>query len=540
MKATPYSPQRALRRFGFKQTLRAALIIGVIAGFMQVAQGIAYQKSYPDQVSQEKFAASLTSAPALGLLYGETQNLDAGAEGYMVYRTVGFMALITSIWGLLATTRILRASEEDGRWEVIRTGAVTARSASKNVMVGFLYSWLLSFTISTGLMAMIIATSDLSLAFITTVVINLLVFLPALLFGAAGLLTSQLGLTRHRALMYGLVPLLVFYLLRGIANTQADFRWLMIFSPFGWVDLTSPIIDPRYWWLAPFAIFTALFAALGLILAQRDLGSSVIKQSDVARSRFYLLGSSWKLALRQNIWMYVSWTTIAVVIAALMASLSGIAADATADSKSLSDSFNAVAGTNDIKIAFLGAGFIFLVMILMIMITTVIGSIRSDEAKQYLDNILVQPRRRTAWLTHRLLLGFAIAILISVATGLITYLIGSSQDIALEFGKVLATSITLIGTIGFLLGLGTLLYGLTPRIVTPLMYLVIGWSFLIILLSSVVKLNSIIQHSSLFHYASFNLAAWPNWATFGWLIGLGLIMAILGVVAFAKRDIAIE
>ncbi|HSX00408.1 MAG TPA: hypothetical protein VLH38_05220 [Patescibacteria group bacterium] len=540
MGSVSFSPKRVLRWFGFKQTLRGAIIIGVISGFMLTAQGLAYEKSYPDAVSQAKFASSLESVPALGFMYGEAKNLSAGTDGYMVYRVGSIMALITSVWGIMAITRLLRGNEEDGRWEPIRMGAVTTRAATGQVIAGFIFSWLVGYLVSTLITGGVVALSDLSMSFSKTLFVNAVIFLPGLLFAMVGAFTSQLALTRQRAILFGVIPLFGFFLLRGAANINTDLHWLMALTPFGWANLVNPILDLQPWWLLLFALFGAIFVSLGLWFAERDLGSSIIAQSDTVRSRYFLLGGSWQLGLRQNMWVFAAWAFGSFAIMAMITGLSSIAVKATADSKNLSNSIGALAGnSNDLRVAFVGVGLVFLVMILMIMATTIIGGIRNDESRQFLDTILVQPVRRTSWLISRLLLGFSTVLCISIIAGSLVYVIALGQQTHLNFGTVMATSICLTGTIAFLLGLGVLIYGMRPRISGVVMYLALGWSFTITLLSSAITLNHRLLQSSLFHYASFNLTSQPDWRTFGSMLALGLIMAALGVTAFAKRDTVI-
>ena len=50
---------QTLYRFGFKQTLRGAIIVGLIGGFMLALQGVAYQKTYSSPAAQEKFAKAI-------------------------------------------------------------------------------------------------------------------------------------------------------------------------------------------------------------------------------------------------------------------------------------------------------------------------------------------------------------------------------------------------------------------------------------------------------------------------------------------------
>jgi putative exporter of polyketide antibiotics len=288
-------------------------------------------------------------------------------------------------------------------------------------------------------------------------------------------------------------------------------------------------------------VFSLAFAAAGVWLSNRDLGSSVLKQSDFSRSRFYLLKNGWQLALRQNGWAFSGWALLSFFLVGITAGLTTTAINASADSSTLSDSISNLAGNSqDLKVAFLGAGLVFLVMILLIMTVTVVGEIRRDEAKQYLDNILVNPRSRSRWLASRLALGFGVILAVSVSSGIIVYFVAQSQNISLDFAKVIAASISAVGSIGFLLGLGTLLYGLKPRLATSVMYSVVAWSFVITLVASAIKLNGILLHSSLFQYITFNLAAWPDWITFASMTALGIALAIVGIYLFNKRDIVSE
>lgn len=534
------SPSAALRWFGFRRGLKGAIIIGLLVGFMVLLQGYGYIESYPDKAAQEQFAASLEAAPSLGILYGSTDNLSAGVNGYIVYRVVAFMSLIVAVWGLMAITKLLRGSEEDGRWEVIRAGSTTALSSTLHVVIGFLCAFLLSFVIGTGLVILITRGSDFKMPIESALLIGCAAYAPALLAIGLGVLVSQLAVTRRRALLYGLMPLILAYLVRSFANTNTDLKELLNWTPFGWNMLINPVVSPQPWWLLPFILLTGGFLILGLWISRRDLGSSVIKESSSVKSHFYLLGSAWQLALRQNAWVFLGWAGFALAMGGIVASILNIAVDATSSSSSLSQSVYALAGTtDDLRLAFFGAGLVFVVMVLLILATVIVGTIRHDEAKQYLDNILVQPKTRTMWLMSRLVLGAAVTFVISFACITLMYF-AAPHDLPLDFAKLAALSISVLGTIGFLIGFGTLFYGVFPRLAVLAMYLVIIWSFLIDLVGAVVKLDDIFVKSSLFHYMTFNVSAWPDWSQFSWLVGLGVAMAAVGIICFTKRDIITE
>lgn len=541
MDAVKFSPAKALQWLGVRQTIRGAIVIGLLAGIILGMQGYLYVQLYPDPVSQRAFAETLSLAPQLGFLYGDADNLYHGPNGYMVYRAAQTLAVIMSVWGLLVATRLLRGSEEEGRWEVVRSGAITARRAQSLVMAGFIYSWLVAFAIGTIIVMSIGRAPELQLTAGAAILTMLSVFLPALFWAAVGMLTSQLSVTRRKAVFYGIVPLVVFYLLRGLGNTDPSFAWLLAWSPSGWTDLVSPIFETNPTWLLAFVGGVLLFSGAATLLATRDLGSSVVPERQKVRSFPYLLGNAWQLAYRLNIGVFMAWLFGTLLMTGLVASIIDVASEATRESPQLAAAIQALADNREsLEIAYLSAGFVFVAMVLMLYATTLLGSIRGDEAKQYLDTILAQPQSRVGWLIGRLILGVLLCLKIALLAGLVTYAFATSKGLDLDLMKVLADSFAILGTIIFLLGFGALFYGFLPRLTVASMAIVIGWSFIIDILRAVVDIGDILLHSSLFHYVNFNLADWPDWQTFAWLAGLGVIMAAIGIWAFTNRDIVTE
>jgi len=487
--ASSITPAAALRRFGLRQTIKGALILGISVGLFVTVQGLGYAKTFADERSRMDLAASLTDAPALGILYGEPKELLT-TSGYMVYRTVAILALITSLWGLMTATKLLRGQEEDGRTEAIITGSTTNRHASWNMFLGYIGSMVVSFSLAALIIIGCGRIPGVDTPVLTCILIAAMIYLPSLLFASLGVLVSQFSVIRRRALMYGLVPLVILFALRGIANTMSDWYWLKNITPFGWVDKFSPVADTQLAWILPFLI-TIPILVLGIYFAgKRDLGASLIKESLNVKSHYFLLKTYVQLAIRQQLGIFIGWSIAAVAVSAIIAAVADIAAKAVADAPQMVDIIAKLGNSiGDIKVAFLGTGTIFIVLLLLIMATVGLGAIRRDEAMLYLDN---------------------------------------------------RVCVALIGTIVFTLGIGTFVYGILPRLATLAMYVVIAWSFTIDIVASVVKLDDIFIKSSLFHYVSSSPSEVPNWATFAWLVGIGLVMAAIGIATFTRRDIVPE
>lgn len=540
-KATTLSTNRALRKFGFRQTLRGGVIIGLLTGLMMGAQGAAYAEAYPDQHSRDIFVASLKSVPSLGFMAGEIDDALTPAS-YSIYKSITLMTLLTGIWGLLVTTRLLRGQEEDGRMEQIVSGRTTLTKATAHILIGYCYSLVIAFVIAWLIIAGLGASPKVDLSFGAAGLLTLGVFMPGIFFTGLGVLASQLALTRGRAIAYGLIPLLVFFVIRGTGNSVSDWNDLKKLSPFGWTDLLNPVRHADATWLIPSLLFFVIFVFAGLYFTKkRDLGSSIIPQSQYAKARTFLLGSAYRLSLRQNISTFIWWTIGTVAFSALLAAIAKVGADALASSPAFANVIGKLGGSyDDLVIAFIGFGGLFTALILLVMATVVMGSVRNQEAKGYVDNLFIQPVQRTAWLGHRLLLTIAMIWAISMLSGYTVWQIAMAQGVPLDLGIITQNATALIGTVILLIGIGAFIYGALPRMTTIVMYTVIIWAFVVDVLKSFLSLDDWIDKTSLLHYVSFAPTTTPDWVTFWWLIGIGLVLAAIGLLLFRRRDIVPE
>lgn len=536
-----YSPARALRRLGFRQTIRGALIVGILTGLMMGAQGAAYAAAYPDQHSRDIFVESLRSIPSLGFMAGEIDDALTPAS-YSIYKSIALTTLLTGIWSIMVVTRLLRGQEEDGRMESIVASKTTKAGASIKLLTGFAYSFFISLFIAWGLIALLGLDPNVKLSAGNAALLTLGVYAPGVFFGALGVLTSQLALTRGRALAYGLFPLLALFAIRGAGNSIVDWNWLKHFTPFGWTDLLNSVRDPHAWWLAPTLVFALVFTSIGLyFVKRRDLGQSILPQSTRASSRFFLLGSDMQLAVRQNIITFIGWGLGTLSYVALLAAIAKVAADALSSSPMFVELMVRLGGSyDDIAVAFIGFGMLDGSFILLVMAAVYIGSLRGQEAKGYLDNILIQPVRRSGWLIRRLIVIIVMTVLIYTLSGYTIWQIGQLQGIDFNFGTVLQNCLALSGIVVLLVGIGTLFYGMLPRFASIAMFAVIVWSLILSIIKAFFSLHDWIDRTGLVYYISFAPNKTPDWTQFWWLVGIGVVLMAIGVWRFTRRDIVNE
>ncbi|HTJ73264.1 MAG TPA: ABC transporter permease subunit [Verrucomicrobiae bacterium] len=536
------SPSAALRRLGFKQTIRGAVIIGLLIGLVMGAQGAAYNEAYPTEASRHSFVHTLDVAPALGFMAGETINASEPAS-YSIYKSIVITTLITAIWGLLATTRLLRGQEEDGRAEALLAGSITKRQASIHLLLGFAGSFSVSWLLAFGLIAALGQLPGVALSGDNAALLTLGGYLPGIVFAGLGILTSQLALTRGRAVTYGLVPLLGLFIMRGAANSTHDLDSLKRFTPFGWADLLNPVLGPHPLWLLPPIICGIIFAGAGLLLAgRRDLGTSLLRESDTVKPRWFLLRAPMWQALRLQKWTFAWWAIGALAFTGLMTGLAKLSVDILKDASGAQAVISKLGqSANDMAAAFIGIGNLFVVMILLIMVALLIGSIRRDEAKGYIDNLLVQPIARSRWLGGRLLLIASLAILIPLAAALLTWYTAQAQDLGtISLAAVFKGALGSIAVVLFALGVGGLTYSVFPRLAVAAVAIIITWSYGIDIFKAVIDLPSWVEKTSLLHYVSASPLAEPNWAAIIWFSLIGGLLILASMAAFTKRDIISE
>ena len=164
------------------------------------------------------------------------------------------------------------------------------------------------------------------------------------------------------------------------------------------------------------------------------------------------------------------------------------------------------------------------------------GDVRVTDGR--LDNLLARRLSRGTWLAGRL--GFS-AVLV-LAAGLPAGAGGwaglAARHGGTGFAAMMQAGLNIAVPALFILGLGTLLYGLAPRLAAPALYAVILWSFLIEIIGSSITGNHWLLDTAVLSHLGPVPATSLNWTAIGWLTGLALAAALAGSAAFRRRDLA--
>lgn len=533
-------------RFVFRQMRRGILLFVIAVSLLATLQSIGLQASMPDPVERKKLITALGANPTIDLLYGET-TLTYTPAGYMYYRSGVMCMLIASLWGLMFATRMFRGQEEDGRTELLLTGSTTQGRHTFETLLGIFSGIFVAFLLLFAVVSLIGSQDYVGLGTSESAYFAFAMVVNVAFFAAVGALTSQLVETRRKAILFGAIPLAIFFVMRSIGNVADSLYWLKNYTPFGWVDQMHPIYDHQPMWIVPFVIIIPLLCATSIWLAStRDLGDSLIRAKEFAKPKFALLKSSLGMSFRLTRGVLLSWLVGTVALGVMVASIAQTAADALKNSGSseLTQTVQSLSqGGLDVAASFVAVGGMFSALLIMAMIAWGVGNMRNEEAKQLLENFVVRKVSRTRWLLGRVSILAMASIITCVITSIAVWYTARAQGIDIDFKTMVVDGLNILAPVAVVLGLGVAMFGVLPRIATWILYALLGWSFVAQMIAAIIKdrtTSDILSSTSILQPMSLVPVATVDWTQF-WLLIIGaLALLILGFFAFSRRDLLSE
>lgn len=530
---------RVLFEFTLRKNIKQAVLIGILCSITISSSALGFAKAYPTEMSRKLVAATFESNAGLIALLGKPENL-ATIAGFTAWRSLGALTLIVGIWALFLSTRLFRGDEEQGRLELLLTGKSSLVNATKQLFLAMCTIFVAPFAIITIAASVLNGSQSYdwrlqSVAFLAFVLIT-----TALLFASIGMLASQITATRAAALKAAAAIFGISFMLRALGDISSNASWLTSISPLGWLGHLHPLSNTNAIWLMPIFATISLCVCLSLFIAsKRDYGASIVPDKDTTEPKYKLLNSGAGLLLRlhkNGAWL---WALSLGVANFMFGTFLSSASTALSESNGLQGSFNKVAKSSTVNFAELFAGVIFTIMmlLLLIMVAGQINSFREEESRGYLDNLLVRQASRIGLsITKTGLIVVSVAISAgAIAAGM--YFGARSQHVQLDAWNMVGAGINLLAMPLLFLGIGFLLFGFLPRLMSAILYTIISWTFVIEIVGSVANLNHWLLDTSLLHHLALAPAADVRWSVFWAYIILGIILALLGIWRFTKRDI---
>ena len=412
-------PGQTIGRFVARGATRTSAIWGVVLGLYVYASATGFTALAPTAAARQSLLDSLTANSGLKALLGDTGPITSAA-GFVDWRVLGVMPLLTAVWGLLAATKAMRGEESAGRWELFLSGQTTARRATAGCLVGLAAGiatmwaivWVATYLVGTGQPGGF--TVAAALLFATTAVASVAIFV------AVGALASQLMPTRSHAAALAAGVFGVSFMLRALGDAAPEVHWLVYLSPLGWIEQVHPLTGGHPLWLLPVALLVTAVIAATLLLADRDLGASTFADRDTSEPRLRLLGHPILLAFRLTRATLAGWLAVAVVAPWLYGSVAKSAGDTFAKSAVLRKFTGALTGSAQHlgTQAYAGIVFLMIMTLLMAYAASAASKIREQEEHGYLDNLVVRSVSRQGWLTAQV----SLAVLVIVSAGLLSSL----------------------------------------------------------------------------------------------------------------------
>jgi ABC-2 type transport system permease protein len=529
-------PARLLiARYTARRSLRSGVLWGYVFGIVVASSAVSYSRIYKTAAERQRLAATFGANHAASALFGPAPQLQTVA-GFTVFKVSMLLIIIGAVWGLLTSTRLLRGDEDAGRWELLLGGPTTRARAAGQVLAGLGAGAGIIWVITALLTAAVGRSSTVGFDVSASLFFALALVASAVMFLAVGAVTSQLAPSRRQAAGYAAVFLGASYGLRMVADAGPGLHGLIWVSPLGWVEQLQPLTDPRPLALIPIAAFTAVFAALAVLLAgRRDAGAAVWPDRSTRAPRLRLLSGPTGLTVRLTLPSALGWAA-GVAVAAVLIGTVAKAAGATIQG-SERQIFARLGSPGSGAAAFSGIAFLILAVVIAFQAAGVVNAARAEEAEGRLDHVLAAPVSRSRWFAGRLLAGIAALCLSGIAAGVFTWIGEAVQGGGVSFPAALDAGVNVVPPALFALGTGALAAGCWPRRAGTVIYVVLGWSVLIQFAGGFAAQNHWVLDTSLFHQMASAPAVPPDWQVNGILTGLGLAAMLLAASAFRHRDL---
>ncbi len=535
------SPKTVIARFVARRTMRVAAFWALAFGATVASKAIGYVGAYPTPLERARLTATLGNNVGINALLGTPHGLTS-VGGFTVWSTLSVMVIIGAIWAFLLATKTFRGEEESGRWELLLSGQTTARRAACNALAGLGSSLLVLYAVTAAAFILIGRVHNIDFGVQAALFFALVAVTAAAEFMAVGALASQLMPTRSRAAELSAAVFGVCFLVRAMADTTSA-HWLLNITPLGWIEKAQPLYHSQAIWMLPAIGLVLVLSALTVYLAgKRDLEAAIFADKDTAPPHLGLLKGPFSAAVRLTRNASLGWLAAIGVFAAFYGLLTKSAAQLFNNSVSLQHTLNRLAHSSQTigATTFLGVIFFILMTIIMGYAASAINAVREDEAKGYLDNLLVGPVSRQRWLLGRAVIIVVVTLLLCLVSGLGAWLGETSQHAGVSLHVLILAGFNIAAAPLFILGLGICAMGAVPRFTSLVVYGVVAWSFLIQMISSGLNLNHWLLDTSLMHQVALAPATDAAWGTNAVLVGIGLGLGLIGALLFNRRDLAAE
>ena len=494
----------------------------------------AYRQSVPGTAAGAEMARTLAANPTMRAILGPPFDL-LNVGPFVMWRVGTFAIALAGIMAILGVVKGTRAEEEDGRLELLRSGAVGRHAPlAASALVS------LAGCAAVGLLAGA-AMAGPSGDVIGSVALGLAVGLGAAVWVGVAAVAAQVTESARGARGLALGALGAAYGLRAVADgSDPMITGLQWASPLDWPALSRPYADERWLVLLLPAALTAVLVTLAFVLeGRRDHGAGLrpaaLGPADASRSLRDAPSLTWRLD-RTTV---VSWSIGLAIFAYGMGTLASSLSTLLADNPALAERFRRMgAGAQDLQDAFYVAMIGILVPIVALLALQLFGVLRREEERGHAELLLSTEVSRPQLLVSHVAAAVLVPTLVLVGLG---FFMALPQVVA---GDGLGLAATLAGAglaqlpgVLVVLGLAVALHGWLPRLgLVP--WLVVGWSLAMSWLGEVMGLPEAFVRATPFAPLPRLPVEQLAWTPIVVSLLVALALMAVGLVGYRRRDLS--
>lgn len=497
-------------------------------------------KKYHDLIPAGSDPATLMGTlgnnPTMRALLGPPFDLMTPG-GFTFWRVGTFVAAAAAMMAAMGVIRSTRAEEEEGRTELIRSGAV---GRAVPLAAGLFLA--LIMCLATGAVitiAMVVVRTPLA----GSVATGLGIGLTGCMWAGVGAICAQVfesaRTARYWALGIGLGGL---YLLRAMIDGAGDgasvepLRWAM---PFDWAALVRPYAHERWWVLLLPLAFTVVTCVIAFRLdAIRDLGAGLrATKPGPASAKPYLkdaAGLAWRLQ-RGGV---VGWTIGVLVSSVGMGSLALSLTSMLSNNPQIADMFRKMGGdAADLTTSFYQAMLGIMVTIIALCAVVVISRLRQEEAAGRAEVMLSTATSRTRYANSHVLIGAGLAVALLLLTGVLLPAAQAQHDASAHLPwTFFKAALVFLPGLAVVIGLAIALIGWVPR-AFGVVWALLGWTILVSWILPLFNLpHWLITLQPWGHLPHLPTDA-LSWTPILIESALGLGLVALGYAGYRRRDV---
>ena len=507
---------------------RTAIWAVAVAGLTQVSvSGLSQVYSTPEALAGR---AQLISSPAATALAGPGYGLDDYTVGAMTANELGLWIMIpVAIMALLTVTRHLRAAEEDGRLELVRSAPV-GRDAP---VVAGLVAAVVATVVVGGLTFLALLSTGLdpvgSLALTGGIV------MVGLVFAGISAVASQLTAHARAASSLGMAALGVAFLLRAVGDVRGPestsvLTWL---SPFGWAQATRAYVDERFWPLAIGVVVAAVLVAVAFwLVGRRDMGTGLLAERLGRPRASARLSGMVALTLRRQSGAIMSWGVGIVVMGVFIGLLAGEIVDFVADEPQLAQMFPT--GPNGAAASAFALYTVFLAVMAGAYAATAVHAARTEENATRGAIVLAGPVSRVRWLGSQVGVAAVAAAVLMLVTGLLMGVTATASLGERSVAQLVGATAVTLPAVGIMLGVAVVVMGVAPH-AFGLVWAYVTYVGVVGLFAALLPDGSDVL--SPFTYTPQLPAEAMDWPPVLVLAVIAVALNAAGLAAFRRRDV---